>query len=336
MSAGAFADWQPRYAEHGVAIFPVQGKRPAIRNYLRLRPEGSRRLVDRFAETSAFGLALKRSGIVVVDVDTPQEKVLSDALARYGDTPFIVRSGSGNFQAWYRRQNEGRYIRPNPDRPIDILGDGFVVAPPSIGEKGPYEIIEGSLADIPCLPTLKNAPASSAGVGGVSTDTGASQTAIAQGQRNRTLWRLCMIEARACDEFDTLLEVARTANEDCLPPLSDAEVVKLARSAWGYTERGENLVGRQHITVAFETIDQLLSVDPDAFVLMTLLLRHHSDRSRFLVANAMAKRMPPTGWTLRKFQSARARLLENGFIACVRKASSIYGPAMYAWGSNRR
>ena len=46
---------------------------------------------------------------------------------------------------------------PIPSVPIDILGDGFVVAPPSLGEKGAYQIIQGSLADLADLPALRNA-----------------------------------------------------------------------------------------------------------------------------------------------------------------------------------
>ena len=102
-----------------------------------------------------------------------------------------------------------------------------------------------------------------------------------------------MRAAHHCDDLDDLLDVARTANADCVPPLADAEIVKLARSAWDYTERGENLVGRQHVQVSFEVIDQLLGVDPDAYVLLSLLLRHHADRGHFFVANAMAESMPP-------------------------------------------
>jgi hypothetical protein len=158
MSRGAFAEWQPRYAEYGIAIFPVREKIPAIRNYLRLRTTGSRSLVERFANEPTFGFAPKPSGIVVVDVDSPRETVLVDALAWYGDTPFVVRSGGGNQQAWYRRTDEGRHIRPDPSVPIDILGGGFVVAPPSLGARRQYEIIRGSLADLPNLPALKNAP----------------------------------------------------------------------------------------------------------------------------------------------------------------------------------
>jgi hypothetical protein len=332
MTRGLFAEWQPRYAEHGIATFPVRGKVPAISNYLRLRAPGSRSLVDRFADAPAFGFAPKPSGIVVVDVDTPRETVLADALALYGDSPFVVRSGGGNFQAWYRRTDEGRHIRPDPDAPIDVLGDGFVVAPPSLGENGEYKIIQGSLADLPNLPRLKNAP-----LGSLHACMSSSKgSPVGQGQRNRTLWLRCMREAHHCDDVDDLLDVARTANADCLPPLADGEIVKLARSAWDYTERGKNRVGRQHVRLSFEVVDHLLAIDPDAYLLLTLLLRHHEDRDQFFVANAMAESMPPDGWAVKRFRASRERLLLEGFIVRVRSASSVYGAAVYAWGPERR
>jgi hypothetical protein len=59
--------------------------------------------------------------------------VLADALGRHGPTPFVVRGGSGNFQAWYRYNGEPRRTRAWPGLPIDLLGDGYVVAPPSMG-----------------------------------------------------------------------------------------------------------------------------------------------------------------------------------------------------------
>jgi len=69
-------------------------------------------------------------------VDTPDERVLADALGRHGPTPLVIRSGSGNWQAWYRNGGEPRRVRPWADKPIDILGDGFTVAPPSRGVQG--------------------------------------------------------------------------------------------------------------------------------------------------------------------------------------------------------
>ena len=98
----------------------------------------------------------RRSGLTILDVDTPDERVLTDALDRHGATPVIVRSGSGNFQAWYRNSGETRRIRPEPDKPIDILGGGFVVAPPSRGTKGCYQFVQGDLDDLGRLPIMQN------------------------------------------------------------------------------------------------------------------------------------------------------------------------------------
>ena len=256
MARGAFVEWQPRYAEHGIVTFPVVGKKPAVFGYLGLKPGGSRKLVERFPEASAFGLALKPSGITVVDVDTPDERILVDALTRHGDTPFIVRSGSGNFQAWYRRHNEGRRIRPDPGVPIDILGNGFVVAPPSSGEAGRYEMIRGSLDDLDRLPPLQRPASARTPVG------------VTEGHRNDTLWRYCMKQSRYCDNFEALLDVARTASAGYMPPLDDVEVIRTASSAWGYTERGQNWFdcGRRVIS----THDEV-----DCLLHSTYILSHH-------------------------------------------------------------
>src|SRR5215211_4402772 len=151
---GIFAKWQPRYAEHGIPTFPVaiesSGKRPSIKGYLKVGSEVSRQLALRFTANDAFGLALGPvNGITVLDVDTSDERVLSDAFGRHGASPFVVRSGSGNYHAWYRHAGERRLIRPwGRELPIDLLGAGFVVAPPSIGARGRYEIIQGGLDDL--------------------------------------------------------------------------------------------------------------------------------------------------------------------------------------------
>ena len=90
----------------------------------------------------------------MLDVDTPDERVLADAMSRCGRSPFVVRSGSGNWQAWYRNSGEGRQIRPDAAVPIDVLGAGYVVAPPSKAANGAYTIVEGTLDDLPTLPSM--------------------------------------------------------------------------------------------------------------------------------------------------------------------------------------
>jgi hypothetical protein len=120
---------------------------------------GSAKIARRFADAPAIGFMCGRcSGVTVLDVDTIDERVLADAIDRHGHTRIIARSGSGHFQAWYRHAGERRLIRPRRNVPIDILGGGFVVAPPSRVAKGSYQFIQGSLDDLDSLPTLNDAP----------------------------------------------------------------------------------------------------------------------------------------------------------------------------------
>jgi hypothetical protein len=168
-SSASFRNWQPVYAEHGIATFPVDAnKKPMVKRYGRFGLEGSAKIADRFADAGAIGFMCgPRSRVTVLDIDTNDERVVADAVDRHGNTPIISRTGSGNYQAWYRHGGERRLIRPRGDVPIDILGGGFVVAPPSRVAKGSYQFIQGSLDDLSRLPTLNDAPVPAPEMGGM-------------------------------------------------------------------------------------------------------------------------------------------------------------------------
>ena len=57
---GLFAQWQPRYAEVAVPSFPVRGKQPAVKGYLRFGLKGSRELVTKHGDASGLGISLAR------------------------------------------------------------------------------------------------------------------------------------------------------------------------------------------------------------------------------------------------------------------------------------
>src|SRR5688572_20803451 len=147
----AFACWQPRYAERGISLFPVRivrgDKVPAVRAWPKVGPRLSAQLATKYPDATAFGFGCgKRSGVTILDVDTPSETVLAEAIDRHGQTPFVVRTGGRKFHLYYRHNAEPRQIRPWAGKPIDILGErGFAVAPPSAGAKAHYEIVTGSL-----------------------------------------------------------------------------------------------------------------------------------------------------------------------------------------------
>lgn len=321
---GAFADWQPIYAEHGLATFPVREKRPAVSHYLKMGLRASAQLPRRFANDDAFGIACRPNKIVVLDVDAPDEKLLADAICEFGETPFIVRSGSGNFQAWYRHNGEKRRVRPDPSRPIDILGDGFVVAAPSKSAKGDYSIIRGSLDDLRRLPTMRQSSAAQA----VQSDPASLK--VREGERNQTLWRKCMVVAKECGEVGELMGKAVEMNRAMFyEPLPDEEVLRIVASAWAKETSGDNWFGRGgRVVLDAAEVDGLLNSDPDAFLLLTVLRRHHW-RREFVIANAMAETMPCGGWRRQRFTTARRRLIELGTIEEVRAASPQLGPAVY-------
>jgi Bifunctional DNA primase/polymerase, N-terminal/Primase C terminal 1 (PriCT-1) len=329
--AGLFSRRQPQYAAHNIATFPVliteEAKRPAVTNYGKVGLPGSAELASKrqFEDANAFGFMTgPRSKITVLDVDTTDETILANALDQHGQSPLVVRSGSGKFHAYYRHNGERRKIRPWRGLAIDLLGTGgFVVAPPSEVAKGSYSFIQGTLDDLDQLPALRNLDLPQP-----------KQPSAIDGERNNKLWHHCMGAARHVENFDELLDVARTFNDDCLPPLDDSEVIKAAQSAWRKTERGENWVGLGGVVpVLFTTMDQVLSLGESAVFLFMHLQRHHSDRKTFCVANAMADRL---GWGLAKFRAARRQLVEAGVLRVVRPGGRAqHDPSIYAWGQWR-
>lgn len=267
--SGLFSEWQPRYAEVGISTFPVREKKPAVKGYLKLGVATSEQLALKFTNDNAFGFACKRNRLTILDVDTNDERVFADALAKNGPTPVIVRSGSGNWQAWYRNNGEARKVRPDPSKPIDILGDGFVVAPPSVGSKAHYEFVEGSLEDIADLPrrvigphtnlvynrdtpSLCLSPPSTTRQNGNRAE---GNSTVKVGTRNNELWRAAMIVARQCESLEQLMAKTMETNRAFPEPLPAEEVLRIVASAWDYEARGENWVGTQgRATMAREEI----------------------------------------------------------------------------------
>jgi hypothetical protein len=326
----SFATWQPRYAAHHISTFPVaiigDRKKPMVSGYLKLDARVSQQLVMRFPDADALGFALGiRSRVTVLDVDSPDERVLADALNRHGDTPIVVRSGSGNFQGWFRHNGEGRKIRPFAKEPIDILGGGFTVAPPSAGSRRSYEWIAGGLDDLDRLPVLRNLPSDI-----VLPEAKAASTRSDVGRRNDQLWRTCMALARRSTSCAELIEKAQKRNEEFMPPLSESEVVKVASSAWRYETEGRNFIaGSSSAILRHTVIDRLAASDLPAFALFCLLQRHHWDRKQFAIANDMAATI---NWPIDRLRGARNSLVAAELIRCVHPGGrGRNDPAIYEW-----
>jgi hypothetical protein len=310
---GTFADFQPRYAEHGIAAIPIQApvsvriKKPCIKKPQLQQIADSARLVRQFPNAGVGFWAGKGSRITVLDVDSSKEADLADAMARFGQSPFVVRTpAKGGFHAYYRHNGEPRDIGFEPGR--DLLGSGLVILPPTSCVTGRnYEIIHGSIDDLDHLPFLRDAPK------------------VPKGNRNKELWAHCMRHAPWCDSFNDLLDVAVTFSQQaCQFPLRESEVVRTARSAWEYTENGLNRFGRTGAHVATDEVNRLLDTGGmDAVALITWLRAHNAPKATFMIANGLAKHF---GWGRLRLAAARKHLLITGII---RRAPSTKGPLYF-------
>ena len=331
---GIFGQWQPRYAEAGMASFPVNdAKKPMVRNPLNIGLPASRSYANRFADAPALGIACgPHSRLAAVDIDSTCENLLADTISQYGDTPIKVRTASGHFHLWYRYGGEPRKIKPKKGVPIDILGHGgFLVAPPSHGAKGDYEFLSGSLADVSSLPLMRKPALASEPANDSALAIGQTVGPVTAeaGQRNETLFREAMRAARGCASLEALLEHVGRVNAGFAPPMPHSEAVAVAHKAWGYEAAGTNRFGGEMLVGLPVSKFDRLGDDPFALALLMKLRRRWRDDETFVVANAMAEAM---GWPRRKFVDARTSLERLGLLVVVTRASKRRGPAQYRLG----
>jgi hypothetical protein len=308
----AFADLQRVYAEHQIATYPLtEGKTPAIRGYASVGAGGSRQLAMKFPTATAAGfIAGSRNRLTVVDIDSPDERLVGEIQDRFGVTPFHVLTPSGGWHSYYRHAGEVRRIRPLPD--VDILGAGSVVAAGSVVSKGKYQIERGSLDDLDRLPPMRweqqRGPAAN----------------IPKGQRNNALFEYCRRTVTYCDDFDQLLDAARTwADRNLEQSLPPAEIAKTCKSVWTY--RG----GRKRVMNQIVEAPQftLLLQSPIATTLFVFLQAENGPNAEFWIADGLADRL---GWSRRSIPAARKMLLKLGIIKCIRPRGKN-APALYRW-----
>ncbi len=336
---GVFGEWQPQYAEAGLVTFPVDiaRKAPAVGNYLKAGRKASAEWATKFADASALGIVCgKRNRLTVLDIDEPCENLLADALAMFGPSPLIARTASGKFHVYYRHNDERRKIKGVIEgRAVDLLGGGMAIAPPSSGENGQYEFIQGSLADFGNLPVMQ-------GLVPAPVDLRPGGEVLASvGERNATLFKMCLREARSVPDGAALCTFALSVNTSgAWEPLPVDEVLRTASGAWEKQANGTNWVGSspkiitdvgEFDRVFFPADGKPEPVAADAHYLLSILRRLHFDKNTFVCANAMHKRV---GWTLVRLQRARRFLEAMGCVVMIRHASAKENvPALYRFGS---
>lgn len=109
----------------------------------------------------------------------------------------------------------------------------------------------------------------------------------------------------------------------------DAEVVKIATSAWQHDAAGLNFFTRPRVMLDHDIVDTLAISNPDAMVLLVVLERYHGGNDRFVLAKPMAAKM---GWTLPRWYAAREHLARIGRIRCLHAGGrGPTDPPIYGW-----
>jgi hypothetical protein len=239
------------YAELGYSVFPcVPGRKQP------LTPRGFHDATTDAAQIEAWwtqhpsaNIAIPTSGLVVIDVDGPENAWLADRGDRLHDLMLgAVASTPGGGRHFIFRAPDGVHIRCRAGQiapRVDVRAEGgYILLPPSrVGGK-PYQFALGLELDrprdqLPEPPTwlltqlVEDAPSSPTSP---RVATGAVESnQIPSGQRNATLARLGGSMRRMGMSRDEILAALQQANRDrCVPPLGPAEVERIAASVARY------------------------------------------------------------------------------------------------------
>lgn len=188
------------------------------------------------APRANLGLETARSGLVVLDVDVSGKKRGRESLAEIDsqlpDT-LTALTGSDGIHAYYLRPPDLEpFTRIGALPGIDIIGNGYVIAPPSIHQSGKsYRWINNkALVQLPpVLRNLRKAPTTQI----PTSEVGAP---IVEGGRNNALFRLgAALRATGIDVQAIRAALHLENRRRFSPPLSDEEVdtvaVKVMRHA---------------------------------------------------------------------------------------------------------
>lgn len=278
--AGIFASAQPKYADLRIATFPFDAteevkRGPMVSHYNRMGLRASQQMMLRFPDAPGIAaMAGARNRLTVIDIDEhgpAGERLLADVQRQFGNSRVIVRTGSGGFHCYHRHAGEGRKIRPDPRRPIDLIGGGPIVLPPSRGFRGDYEIIHGHVDDLAALDPIRS---NSAPVADSSIDL--HLRSGRNGDRDGKFWPHVARQAHLVRSLEELIAIAREMNEMMAEPWSDteanSEIMKRCKYWWDKTQKGENWYGTgRYVKTDHNLIDGLMMKDPDAFQLLVFL-----------------------------------------------------------------
>lgn len=240
------ADVALRYADRGMPVFPLIGKKPLTENGFLDASKDATNVQAWWSKwpTANIGIPTGRaSGHFVLDVDGHQgNKSLAELEKKHGSLPTTLEAvtGGGGRHLYFALRTEEMVpssvskLAPG----LDVRGEGgYVVAPPSIHPDTRRTYVWNSKVKPVHAPAWltkvlqRPAPSNASGVGGVVQVPGA----IPKGRRNATLTSLAGVMRRRGFSPEAIEAALLTENlAKCQPPLADDEVKRIAGSVSRY------------------------------------------------------------------------------------------------------
>ena len=237
------------YADLGYAVFPCAPGRkiPLTEHGLRDATVDTAQITEWWTRHPSANVAIRTDGLLVIDVDGPDNAWLADdpgrmaeltkaatSLTPHGGRQYVFRQPEG--RAW--RNTAGR-LAPRVDTRAT---GGYVLVAPSVVDGKAYRWADGAELGAPAqrlpgppawlveaLDALAAAPAAPAATDGAAGNT------IPEGQRNAALAHLAGAMRRVGMSHAEISAALRQVNTDrCAPPLPLPEVERVAASIARY------------------------------------------------------------------------------------------------------
>ncbi len=254
-----------RYAAQGFKVMPIKSddKVPLTEHGLKDATQLQVTVKEYWTKWPTANIAIVTDGLAVLDFDAGHGGLESKQkiIAKYGPLPPTrVHKTGGGGEHWIYRQN-GSVIR-NTTRllgyqGVDLRGSGgYIVVPPSNhASGGHYEVIsEGPIVDCPDWLLMANKP-----IGAVLAATPGQP--IPQSTRNDTMIRNAGAMRRRGMTEEEILAALLVQNKRCDPPLTEAEVRKIAQSAARYQPDPIESLPQEHDPLEVEQVENFEQVE---------------------------------------------------------------------------
>lgn len=249
-------DWAIYYAKCGYSIIPVRpDKRPwlAWTRYQQERADEAliRHWWDKWPQAGVGIVTGAVSGLVVVDMDTEEAHEAVDGLLPESCITPIARTQSGGYHYYFK--HPGYEVGNSAGRieHVDVRGDGgYVVAPPTNGEKGKYAWQNGTgmgkvpVSDLPeslvVSLNLKNNY-----INNCQQKSTSVNISFEQGHRDQSLFHVANSLVKGGMSEANMREVLAILSRQCKPPYPDHEIEAKIESAMTRAARRERNIAQE-------------------------------------------------------------------------------------------